>query len=56
MSMGGDITGTLPDTDVGGCALQAYAGKCEGILGLSENFCANLGTAFHVSMLKYILL
>lgn len=56
MSEGGDITGTLPGASVGGCALQVYAGKCKGILGLLENFCANLGAAFHISMLKYILL
>lgn len=56
MSTGGDSTGTLPGTKVGGCALQVYTGKCKGILGLLENVCANLGAAFHISMLKYILL
>lgn len=56
MSAGGDSTGTLPGTDVGGCALQVYAGKSKGILGLLENFCANFCAAFHISMLKYIFL
>lgn len=52
MSVGGDITAALPGTDVGGCVLQAYAGKCKGILGLLENVCASLGAVFHISMLK----
>lgn len=52
MSRGGDITGTLPGADVGGCAIQVYAGKCKGILSLLENLCANLTAVFHITMLE----